>query len=57
LLDLPVEQRVEGTLGAVVASVARGAHAVRVHDVRAAYRALRVADTILQAMDGNLEAV
>ena len=49
LLDLPAEQRVEGTLGAIVASIARGAHVVRVHDVSAAYRTLRVADAILQA--------
>ena len=47
LLDLPVEQRLEGTLGAVVASAARGAHLVRVHDVQAARQALDVADSIL----------
>jgi len=59
LLELPVEERLEGTLGAVVAAVAGGAHAVRVHDVKEAYRTLRVADSILLAttMDGDIEAV
>ena len=44
---LPVEQRLEGTLGAIVAARARGAAIFRVHDVRAARRALDVADAIL----------
>jgi dihydropteroate synthase len=48
-LDLPVEQRVEGTLAAVAFAVSRGAHIVRVHDVRAAARAVRVTDAILRA--------
>jgi dihydropteroate synthase len=44
LLDLPVDQRVEGTAATVVASVLRGADIVRVHDVLAMTRAVRVAD-------------
>jgi dihydropteroate synthase len=48
-LDLPVEERLEGTLAAVALAVFRGAHIVRVHDVRAAVRAVRVADAILRA--------
>jgi dihydropteroate synthase len=48
-LDLPVEQRVEGTLAAVTIAVLKGAHIVRVHDVRAAARAVRVTDAILRA--------
>ncbi|MCI0340108.1 MAG: dihydropteroate synthase [Planctomycetales bacterium] len=43
LLDLPVGERLEGTLAAVAACVLRGALVVRVHDVRAAARAVRVA--------------
>jgi dihydropteroate synthase len=44
---LPAEQRLEGTLGAIVAALARGAVLFRVHDVRAARRALDVAHAIL----------
>ena len=44
--DLPVEERLEGTAGAVAWLAARGAHVVRVHDVRAISRVLRVVDAI-----------
>ncbi|MHB8093775.1 MAG: dihydropteroate synthase [Candidatus Aminicenantales bacterium] len=44
---LPSEDRLEGTLAAAVLSVARGAHIVRVHDVRAVRRAVDTADAIL----------
>jgi dihydropteroate synthase len=46
ILDLPVEERLEGTLGAAVALALQGVHVVRIHDVRAAARALRVSDAI-----------
>ena len=46
ILDLPEDQRVEGTIGAVSWMVARGAHIVRVHDVLEVVRALRVVDAI-----------
>jgi len=46
LLDLPVEDRLEGTMATVVASVLRGADIVRVHDVAQMTRAVRVADRI-----------
>ena len=49
ILDLPVEERIEGTVGAVVWMVARGAHLVRVHDVREVVRAVRVSDAIARA--------
>jgi dihydropteroate synthase len=49
ILDLPGEERVEGTVGAVVWMVARGAHLVRVHDVKEVVRALRVSDAIARA--------
>jgi dihydropteroate synthase len=49
ILDLPEDERVEGTIGAVVSMVARGAHIVRVHDVREVVRAVRVADAIARA--------
>jgi dihydropteroate synthase len=46
LLDLPVEQRLEGTAAAVTAAVLHGAQLVRVHDVEAMVRVVRVADAI-----------
>lgn len=49
LLDLPEEQRVEGTAGAVAWLVTRGAHMVRVHDVREMVRVVRVLDAIARA--------
>ena len=47
LLDnAPADQRLHGTIASVVASVLNGAHIVRVHDVKAAVDAVRVADAI-----------
>ena len=47
LLDgAPADQRIHGTIATVVASVLKGAHIVRVHDVKAAVEAVRVADAI-----------
>ena len=46
--DLPPEKRLFGTLATVTASVLQGAHIVRVHDVRAAVDAVKVADEILR---------
>jgi len=49
VLDLPVGERLEGTLAAVTAAILAGAHVVRVHDVRAARRAAVVADAVRAA--------
>lgn len=49
ILDVPEDQRVEGTIGAVVWLVSRGAHLARVHDVKEVVRAVRVADAIARA--------
>ena len=46
LLDLPVEERVEGTAAAVAVSILRGAHIVRVHDVQAMKRVAIVTDAL-----------
>jgi dihydropteroate synthase len=51
LLDAPVKERLEGTLGSVVAAIFRGAQIVRVHDVRAVRRAAIVADAVHQAVE------
>jgi dihydropteroate synthase len=47
--DAPPDQRSHGTLAATTACILQGAHIVRVHDVKAAVDAARVADAILQA--------
>jgi dihydropteroate synthase len=49
LLDLPEGDRVEGTAGAVAWLVARGAHIVRVHDVKQIVRVVHVVDAIARA--------
>ena len=49
LLDLPVDERVEGTAAAVSWLVGRGAHIVRVHDVGQMVRVVRVLDAITRA--------
>jgi len=49
VLDLPAEERLEGTLAAHAAAIMGGAHLVRVHDVRAHVRAVRVLDALLAA--------
>jgi dihydropteroate synthase len=53
LLDhVPPAERLEGTLAACVMAVAAGAHIVRVHDVAAVRRAVRVAEAIRDAVPG-----
>jgi dihydropteroate synthase len=49
LLDLPVDDRREGSLAALVAAILRGAHVVRVHDVKESKRAAVIADAIRHA--------
>ena len=44
--DLPVDERLEGTIGAAAWMAGKGAHLVRVHDVGSVARALRVVDAI-----------
>lgn len=46
-LDLPVEQRLEGTAAAVAISIAGGADIIRVHDVREMSRVAKMCDSIL----------
>ena len=46
VLNLPVEERLEGTAAAVCASVLGGASIVRVHDVGSMVRVVRMADAI-----------
>jgi dihydropteroate synthase len=53
ILQLPVHDRLEGTMAAVAACVLHGASVVRVHDVKEAKRVAMVSDAILRA--GTLE--
>ncbi|HML39102.1 MAG TPA: dihydropteroate synthase [Bellilinea sp.] len=48
-LNLPPDQRVEGTIAACVMGIERGADILRVHDVEAVVRAVRMADAILRS--------
>ncbi len=47
-LDLPVEERMEGTLVTTVFAVLKGCSFVRVHDIKENVRAIRMAEAILQ---------
>jgi dihydropteroate synthase len=49
VLEVPVEDRLEGTLAACLAAFERGARLFRVHDVGPARRALDVAEAIRRA--------
>ena len=53
ILDVPPEERLEGSLAAAVVGLARGAHILRVHDVQSTRRAARVADAILSRPAGG----
>jgi len=48
--DAPPAERLYGSLAAMVVSILRGAHIVRVHDVKSAVDAAAVADAVLAAM-------
>jgi dihydropteroate synthase len=48
VLDLPPEERLEGTMAATAVGVLRGADIVRVHDVQPAVRVVRMVDAILR---------
>lgn len=47
VLDLPVEERVEGTAASVAFGIANGADIVRVHDVKEMARVARMTDAIM----------
>lgn len=49
VLDLDVDQRVEGTVATTVMGVEAGAHIFRVHDVKENYRAMKMAEAIIKA--------
>lgn len=49
VLELPADQRLEGTVVAVAISIARGADIVRVHDVATMVRAARMSDALVRS--------
>lgn len=49
VLDLPPDQRLEGTAATVALSIVRGADIVRVHDTRAMVRVARMVDAMIRA--------
>ena len=53
-LDLPVDDRVEGSLAAAVVGIMRGASFVRVHDVRETKRAVVMAEAIIHGGERSL---
>ncbi|EJL39064.1 MULTISPECIES: dihydropteroate synthase [Brevibacillus] len=48
VLDLPVDDRVEGTAATVALGVAKGCHMVRVHDVKEMKRVTKMMDAMLK---------
>lgn len=52
-LDLPPDQRLEGTLAAAGVGILRGADIIRVHDVDAMVRFARMLDAIIHAPDND----
>jgi dihydropteroate synthase len=49
ILGLPTEERLEGSLAALAASVINGANMVRVHDVKESKRVVGILDAVLRA--------
>ena len=48
-LDLPVEERVEGTIATSVLGVMKGCSIIRVHDVKENYRAIKMTQAMIKA--------
>ena len=47
-LDLPVNERVEGTIATTVLGITKGCHMVRVHDIKENRRAAVMTDKIIR---------
>ena len=48
-VDAPPDERLHGSLAAMTACILKGAHMVRVHDVKPSVEAAKIADAILAA--------
>ena len=53
VLDLPPDQRQEGTAATVAIGIAHGADIIRVHDVKQMVRVCRMSDAIIRRMDSD----
>jgi dihydropteroate synthase len=53
VLDLPPDDRFEGTAATVAIAIMKGADAVRVHEVGAMARVARMSDAIMQGIDSD----
>ena len=53
VLDLSIDERLEGTAATVAVSIANGADVVRVHDVKEMVRVARMTDAIVRGWDGG----
>ena len=52
-LDLPADQRLEGTAAAIAVGIVRGADIVRVHDVEYMARVVKMTDALVRARMGS----
>ena len=48
VLDLPVDERLEGTAATVALAISKGVDIVRVHDVKEMVRVSRMSDAIVR---------
>jgi len=53
VLDLPVEQRLEGSLAVAAWAAAHGAHVIRAHDVAQTVRVVRMIDAVRRSPNGT----
>lgn len=53
ILDLPPKERVEGTVATNVLGVAQGVEMIRVHDIQAHVRAIKVTDAIVRSVNNG----
>ncbi len=53
VLDLPPDQRLEGTAATVAIGIANGADIIRVHDVQSMVRVCRMSDAIIRRIPGG----
>ncbi len=51
ILDLPVAERLEGSLATAVLGMIKGAQILRVHDVKETYRSVKIASEILKVQN------
>ena len=49
VLELPPEQRLEGTAASVAIGIAKGADIIRVHDIKEMIRVCRMSDAIIRS--------